>query len=448
VFRDGGVPARDGELDTLFGDKLAAWQRDHAEAIRFCISFADECVTASANEMSSLALHDDRHHIGTEWQELLAAVDWWDFDRGPRASDKIDARARELNAALHARGLGYYIGVDYEELIPRLTGYRVERVDVLVTEIPARDTRRIVLAVRRLAGWADSIEFWGTAYEEGAVVYVDAIERSVVTELLPALVPDGAFPASAKTELGKRVAAALGPTIRAEMVAVLGPAEMARAARVGALLAERATLLSPELRAHVAGQLFLDPFTLAELGAGPGARAKAIDAELAREGAAELTRRVAELIAEVARRHEIQHAIDRDVKPTTPEKLAAAIANQPVQLPLATTELSAYLSQLTVPRLVHFGLWVIASHALTEPSSERGPTLSLPQSQMAAVLLESVAAELGIATEPLLIAGGPDRERVARLLFAVMAKPSPDISAAAKRAYANLFGRAVSRIGT
>ena len=221
VFRDGGTPARDPEIERVLGTDFPA-------VVRTSFAFLGRDTDDGARRHGLTALrassafggHGER--LAAAWREMIDSLDHWMTmalgDRGFRASsDELRAHVEVVADQLAAAGLGYTF--DASALLPQskrkvdIVPYRIERVAFVF----ANSERERVLELRRLERVDPSGLLGRTTEELGdPVVLLDAIDDKIANLVMPVL---GGLP----FPLGPRTASiAAGEAIRRELAAAGG----------------------------------------------------------------------------------------------------------------------------------------------------------------------------------------------------------------------------------
>jgi len=387
VFRDGGAPARDAEIERLLMSDLPRLAT--GGAVR-----RPETVLA-LRDHAAFARHGEA--LRSAWRALIDCLDRWlalDPDRAGyrQTANELRARAIALSDQLAAAQLGYYLDAtllpEHGRRPPRLATYRIDDVSFVRS-----NTRRIrVLGLRRIDRAGDVAALGMTNDElDDPVVLLGQVDAKVDTQILPVLA-GGDFPLGddgwASSRRGRRLAQLAGDAIRRELTAALGP-----------------------------------------------------DIESADRAAARCRR----LVASSVGRHEAQHGLDHDRGELQhPQPLIAALgrASKPFAL-RARLELSAYTSQIAsdtwLPQLV---LWNLARHAF------RGVHAGNEESYVAIVILEGLARQTGAAPAGPAIrdSGEIDRDRLAALVEPLAAVGTLELRSAAAALWTELFGEPLVRI--
>ncbi|MEO8703506.1 MAG: hypothetical protein ABI867_25890 [Kofleriaceae bacterium] len=328
--------------------------------------------------------------VATAWRSLVEYLE----HGAPDLTSDLRVHAQILSDQFAAAGLGYFVDLEmtarYE---PMLQAYRVEKI----TFVRAGDDRVRVLDVRRLVPGDSNRSILGMKPEGLAdpVVMLDQIDEHVRTQLVPVLggasygIGDDWW---ARTPAARSASAAAGRAVRRELVLALG------------------------------GETDPDK----------------IEAKLRK------------LLLASTRHHEAQHGIEQEQHiPAHPEALALhvgpvrdASGRTNTQAVRARNELSAYTSQIAsdmwLPQVV---LWNLSRHAFQ--ASRRGSV----ESFAAVLIIEGLARQLAIPSPGPVIHGGElDRERLARLVVPLAARPTIELRSAAARLWAELFGEPLVRL--
>jgi hypothetical protein len=302
----------------------------------------------------------------------------------------LRARIGALSDQLVGAGLGYFVDLELRPLQPaRPTVYRVEKV----TFVRADRERIRVLDVRELGGSSGRTAL-GMKPEghSDPIVLLDRIESYVDHDLLPVL--DGhryelADDRWARTPGARGAANAATRAIRRELATAIGARRDAQA-------------------------------------------------------------RIRQLLISSVRHHEAQHGLEQDREVVQPAVLVSQVGplrdgrgRYDTHALRARNELSAYVSQIASDMwLPQVSLWSLARHAF-RPAGAR---LS-PEAIAAVVVLEGLAAELGIASPGSALRGELiDRDRLAALVAPLASVPTIDLRSAAARLWARLFGEPLVRL--
>jgi len=455
AFAKGGVPLHEPALDTLFATSLTKLVVDAGtatEARRDDLSAVLAPITAPA----AISAHGPA--LAKSWATLIST--FGDAVHACERGGRIDhddmllrEAARDVSAELAKVGEGYVIEGRIKGGFAYLQAYRVDEVVFVKT---AGQPRR-VLSVSR----ADQLN---TAYavlglhSEGLadpVLMDERIDDFVATDIIPVLAKDAPYPLGdhewTLSAQGKQLSATVGATVRAELVAALGP-DAPNAMKIAALLVERRDLLDQwrdtfsrhHMRMVATDELFLPDGMLDQLeGFVPHYQRERVDAienTIAELDAPRIASRIHELVAASVRRHEATHGFDadRDTEPRYPQPLADMLGpphdgeGNPVPIVRAArAELSAYLSQIANdPVTPHVAYWHLARQAFTEDRWGTGEMFA------AYVVTEGLARHLTPPLTPV----GRGRDRLAPLADAIAHTPGPKLREAASALWTELYG--------
>jgi hypothetical protein len=477
AFATGGVPAPgpdDAVVRRVFSADVPAFLigLDHGSDARRAGS-APAALAAAEAEMAAaraLALGPDARRalgdgVGNALEALLgaarAAAQAGAGDPGDRADEGVSEAAGALDDALAAADLGYF--VDGDVIHDGQSGRRlviayafaVEQVHVFSAgaagEVRALHLRRI-----DHLNWSHALLGFTRPHLRAAAVLFDQLDEQVLTLVAPGLGAGAAVPLfepEADRELRAAVEARAGELARAEYLALPG-IDAAAAGKLGELLGRRRTLFQGwEKRATERGLTLVIPGTLRLADAflkslsgfaskGELAELRAIDEALggAAEGKAFLA--LGDALAASVERHEVQHRLDVARRsPVMPQALADKVGplrldgRESPRAAAARAELSAYLAELARDaRTGRFGLAMVARFLFDRRlhgSSECYAAL---------VILEGLAAELGVpAAAPLVADHTIDRRGAGRLYLELVKQPPERLRAAAKKLWERLF---------
>ncbi len=397
VFRDGGAPRRDKEIEIVLATQLP-------KLVAMSEMTRKGPVETGARDQMLQILRDDAAFsahgptLAIAWKRMLDIYERWmgmvPGDRGyADVSRDLRARFDVVSDQLAAAELGYYIDPEIvSDPHPRrragIYSYRIERVAF----VRANDREPVrVFEARRLDPTDAGAAMLGMKQDEldDPIVLLDSVESKVSTQILPVLA-GATFPVGddnwVYTTRGREVAASAAFGIRRELLAAL----------------------------YTAAQ---DP-----------------------EQAALRTR---ELIVSSVRHHEAQHKLDHDVALPYPPELSTRLGdkkNDPFAI-RTRYELSAYLSQIAsdtwLPQLT---LWNLARHGFHK-GSRREETF------VAVVVIEGLARKLGVTQAgPIIRNGEVDRDRLALLAGPLAQRTTAELRSAAANLWAELFGEPLVRL--
>ena len=383
VFRDGGAPKRDAEIEQVIAHELpamltsrlaptpheTAWLRDHA---------------AFTRHGAGLAL---------SWRDMVMSLERWavatPYDRETQAHE-LRERMRAVSDQLAAVELGYYLDPLQvnDDGRPRPFAYRIEDVGF----VRANDARVRVLGVRQLDETARGVPKLGQTVDEvdDPLELIDTVEQKVAWQILPVL-GGRAFPLAddgwAYSFEGRQAAGAAGEAIRRELLAAL----------------------------------YMD----------------ATDAEKAAATCKQL------LVTSV-RHHEAQHVLDKERGLAHPAALSQVLPekkNEPFAL-RTRYELSAWTSQIAsdtwLPQLT---LWNLARHGFVHGRARRAETY------VAVLVIEGLARQLEIPSRgPVMHGGEVDRDRLAALVVPLSQRTTVELRSAAAALWKDLFGAPLVRL--
>lgn len=383
-------------------------------------------------------------------KELVTALEDAEALPGADAGDDTSAKAAavevavaRLDNALLVERQPYFVDA---VVLVEPTGRRAAPVSTFaITETSlyaSAGVRVRSLRVRRLdhAGWKCTLTGFVNPYRPFATVLLDQADEELVATLAhdaPLAVPpvhladlDAGAP-SALEELGQ------------------------------ALAARRALFATWDARLRPLGQALPAPrqlaFDVAAFERDPRAAVPAAELADLKKAQARLDKPevvrgygvVREEILAAIETHEVQHRLDavRGIPmPAAIDALVPATPAEEAKRERIQAELSAYLAEMArAPELARVTLDLLARF-LADPETRGGA-----ESYAALVALEALAKELGVPdASPLLRQGVLDEARFARAERAVTNKAPDALAAAAGRAWAALFGRAldpVERVG-
>jgi hypothetical protein len=386
-----------------------------------------------------------------------------------RASSQDDASGTaleiavaHLDNALLAGRQPYFVdsmvGVDPEDgrRFVLLSEFAVVATD-LYTSAGAR-VRAVRL--RRLDKMSFSHTLLGfvNAYRPQAMVLVDQIEEQLVDYVLPALASGAPMPMLASHE-GESpgdaggVSAEGGNGVRADVAELPGFDPDAGRELGEALRARRALYAKWNERAR-ARRRKVEPASTMEVDV---AEVERVLGDLTQRAEIDELRRIQKRLArtEVARsyetlrdafaasieRHEVQHRLDVLRPTTTPDVIDALVPSAQIKAVVERrrriqSELSAYLAQLARDDLLPHVTFALIVRFLVDPKL-RGSA----ESYAAIAAIEELARELAISdVVPVFHDHKVDDVRVGRAYRQIVAARGSDLSAAAKRVWARLFG--------
>ncbi|HEX2687799.1 MAG TPA: hypothetical protein VHN14_14330 [Kofleriaceae bacterium] len=476
AFKAGGQPLADPAIAELlagdFTQLVVETDADHASGVA---GSRRDAHSAELRAPAPIAAHGPE--LARAWLAMITMLDRWVHE--PADREQLDALAAEAVASVRAvsqefasAGLGYYLeasalasgsfGAAARSTHLLVHSYRVEEV----VFVKAGDQPRRVLGLRRLDHLnvehselgLDSTEFGDP------VLLLDQLDKHVVTRTLPVLAPRASYPLGdapwAALPEAKQLAAAAGEVMRGELMRCLG-ADAEAAAATAMLLADRAEIVAgwrTELKRRNlvlidTDELFLPDGMLRQLkgvvSPSQYTRVAAIEAELARLGAARVAAHLQDVVANSVRRHEAQHGIDRVSQLGYPAELAAYLgpfedldgkSRRDAQRALA--ELSAYVSQIAndpvTPRLEY---WHVANFAFDARA------WGTPESYVGVLVTAGIARRLQIAAGgPLIHDGEVDRAQLSALAAAIVAKDETALRDAARAIWQDLFGHPLTPI--
>ncbi len=396
VFREGGAPRRDPEIERILGQRFPALVLTSA-AITHGAPIDEgkrSGMLAALRAEPAMAAHGPA--LGGAWTEMLATLEQWILlTPGDRAwgevSTELRARIDVVSDQLAAVELGYYVDPEMLGEHPRrrqgIFTYRIETVGF----VKANDAQVRVLDLRRLDTIGGGAALLGLTSEEleDPVVLLDAIDHKLATQVLPVLVgapfqlgDDG----WARTR-GRSLSVAAGAAIRRELLSAL---------YTDVQSAERATV------------------------------------------------RTRQLVVASVRHHEAQHKLDKAETLAYPLPLARILSERKSEefAVRARYELSGYVSQIAsdtwLPQLT---LWSLARHAFRRG----GPRIE--EAYVAVVVVEGLARQLGIPSKGPVVHGGEiDRDRLAALVGPLSIRTTVELRSAAAALWAELFEQPLTRL--
>ena len=381
-------------------------------------------------------------------------------DPGDRVDEGVAEAAGALDDALAAAGTGYFVDgavVHDGESGRRLVivyAFAVERVRVFA----AGEARVRALHLRRIdpLNWSHTLLGFTRPHLRAAAVLLDQLDEQVLNLVAPGLGAGAAVPLfepEADRGLRDRIEARAGEIAREEYGALPG-IDAASVRRLGELLGRRRalfdgwgrraterglTLVIPaKLRLPEGITRSLDGFaSRAELG-----ELRALDEALGGEAPGRAFAALRDALAASVERHEVQHRLDAARRsPIMPKALADRVGplesdgHEQPQAAAARAELSAYLAELARDtRTPRFGLGMVARFLFDRRLH------GTAESYAALVILEGLAAELGVAADAPLVAGGAvDRRGAGKLYLGLADLPPERLRAAAGRLWERLF---------
>jgi hypothetical protein len=383
VFRDGGVPKRDADIERVLSTELPA--------------LLTSSIPPTPQDTARLRDHQAflRHGAGLAlaWRDMVMSLERWEtavpYDR-MGAERELRERLYVVSDQLAAAELGYYIDPTLvnDGAYERPFAYRIEDVGF----VRANDAKVRVLGARQLDSFSAGARKLGVTLDEidDPVVLMDTVEEKVAWQILPVL-GGRAFPLADDSwaySLNARTAAgAAGEAIRRELLAAL--------------------------------------YT---------------DAADAKKAAAKCK----ELLVTSVRHHEAQHVLDQQRGLAHPMELAHLLTdkkNDPFSV-RARFELSAWTSQIAsdtwLPQLT---LWNLARHGFRSTSRRRAETY------VAVVVIEGLARKLGIESPgPVIRSGVVDRDRLAQLVTPLARRTTVELRSAAAALWKDLYGAPLVRL--
>lgn len=396
VFREGGAPRRDPEIERILGQNFPALVLTSAAIMHGAP--IDEgkraAMLASLRAEPAMAAHGPA--LGGAWTEMLATLEQWIvLTPGDRAwgetSTELRARIDVVSDQLAAVELGYYVDPEMLGEHPRrrqgIFTYRIETVGF----VKANDAQVRVLDLRRLDTIGGGAALLGLTSEEleDPVVLLDAIDHKLATQVLPVLVgaPFQLGDDSWARTRGRSLSVAAGAAIRRELLSAL---------YTDVQSAERATA------------------------------------------------RTRQLVVASVRHHEAQHKLDKAETLAYPLPLARILSERKNEefAVRARYELSGYVSQIAsdtwLPQLT---LWSLARHAFRRG----GPRIE--EAYVAVVVVEGLARQLGIESKGPVVHGGEiDRDRLAALVGPLSIRTTVELRSAAAALWAELFEQPLTRL--
>ncbi|MDX2091087.1 MAG: hypothetical protein SFX73_24720 [Kofleriaceae bacterium] len=383
VYRDGGVPKRDAEIERVLASDLPA--------------MLASSLPPSPQETARLRDHHAflRHGAGLAlaWRDMVMSLERWamavPYDR-EGAERELRERLYVVSDQLAAAELGYYLDPTLvnDSANERPFAYRIEDVGF----VRANDAKVRVLGARQLDAFSSGARKLGVTLDEidDPVVLMNTVEEKVAWQILPVL-GGRAFPLAndswAYSVNARTAAGAASEAIRRELLAAL--------------------------------------YT---------------DAADAQKAAVKCK----ELVVTSVRHHEAQHVLDQERGLAHPAELAQLLPdkkNDPFSV-RARFELSAWTSQIAsdtwLPQLT---LWNLARHGFRNTPGRRA------ESYVAVVVIEGLARKLGIESPgPVIHRGAVDRDRLARLVTPLARRTTVELRSAAAALWKDLFGTPLVRL--
>lgn len=416
---------------------------------------------AAAIEAARAALTPDTVSFLDAVLEQSIAVVGAEAAIGRHAAESHVRSVDALDAALQAEGLAYY--VDAEVLTERATGasrvylstFTVE--NVAIYEAEGRSVR--ALRLRRLdrLNFARAVLGFTRPQVRDALVLAERVEEHLVQAIVPALAPEGTLALAGEDDpaLLASTGALAAAGLRGEAVRWTG-GDAARAAELGALFSRRHALFTTwserlmdrgiVLREPDAYVLDLGPYAALEsaLVAAERRELESIAAALAEERHQRTYRAIEARFLASIERHEVQHRLDflMGTLGTLPPRLEAMVG--PLRMgdvvnllaERSSAELSAYLGELARDAtLVRANLALLLRHVFDRR------LWGTAECHAALVVLEGLAAQLGLAHGPLVVSRRIDRAEAARVHAAITSREGESVRAAAEALWAELYGR-------
>jgi hypothetical protein len=374
----------------------------------------------------------------------------------PDSADELARRVRDLNEALAAADLPFWIDSDVitsgAQRVVLVFSFSIEGVNRYRSGKVA--LRALHLSRLDQLNWTYRA-FGFTATRRDAVVLVDMIDERLVGSLLPALVADDAAvfdvdTASSAERWLRKLTASATAVIRADLpAAARQPLD-----ELATQLARRAALFEQFNDRLAARGIALETPSMLVLPDGYRdelagvVEAKQLDQLAAIERRLRGTAARAQLVAargpvlRAVEIHELQHRLDIGARLPLPKEIEALAGplrdhkGQERQAAVhARAELSAYLAELArsdVPRMALVQLVAFVADERSWGTAESLATL---------VILDELSSELQITGDPFVVDRSIRRDRVADRFAALTARSPADISAAARRAWERLFRR-------
>lgn len=436
-------------------DEAAARAAAEAEAAR---TVADAGRALSADTVSFLRAVLDQS----------IAVVASDESVGRYAAESHVRSVDALDAALQAEGLGYY--VDAEVLSERSGRGRVYLSTFVVENVAiytAGERTVRALRLRRLdrLNFARAVLGFTRPQVRDALVLMERIEEHLVQAIVPALAEDGAMPIADERDSSEiligvgRVAAA---GVREEAAVWMG-GDGSRAYALGALLARRHAIFATwserllergiVLREPDTYVIERAPYAALESALTPGERRdldEVVEA-LADEAHQRTYRAIEARFVASIERHEVQHRLDFEMGtlgtlPPRLEALTGALRRGDYVNLLAersNAETSAYLSELARDETLVRANLALLVRSLFDPH-----LWGTAECYAALVVVEGLAARLGIPHGALVAGHAIDRAEVARAHLALASRPDAEVREAAYALWAELYGRPLPELTT
>lgn len=378
--------------------------------------------------------------------------------------ESVQGDVAELNAALVAAGLGYFVGedtLDHDDATsPLLYAYVVERVRVF--DVPGGKTER-TLWLRRLDKMNIRTNLVGSTHQgdRAAVIRRDLVDDVVHGDLLPVLGKDAPYDlwraSSSRVafDAAKALEAAIGAKLRAEFAAVGVNRDDAQ--RLAERLKRRDELYSTvRSRAQSAGyqvalpsdyRFDMAPYRRLEqvVGRRVFTELEEIDEALGTPEMAEVYKLVRSAYVAAVEFHELQHRLD-DARPeVAPEVLARHLGSRRADGSLGAfdgrlvTEYSAYLAELANADLPFTVLSSLLAHAFNRQPGFRLYALA------AITVAERLCTELAIEHDDFIGYQEVEHPALAAAFLSLLDLDSEQIRAASRRAWESDFGAVLAR---
>ncbi len=456
AYEKGGRPISLGEAgEELFGQQVGD----------FVIALDRQARKPSPEREAGLATAEkallDESHKSLLGEEVYTAL--LNLAEACRATlvdgESVQGDVAELNAALAAAGLAYYIDEDSLNheggTTPLLYTHFVERVRVF--EVPGAKAER-ALWLRRLDTVNYRTDMVGSTHrgESAAVIRRGLVDSVVHEDLLPALGKDASYDlwrASAKRQPPadeEVMEAKLGAQIRADFVAVgVGGGD---ADRLASVLSERDELFAElRSRAKAAGYRVALPsgyrFDMApyrKLGESVGKRIlrdlENLDDTLSSPEMARVYKTVRSSYVHSVEFHEIQHRLDYAREEVVPAVLARHMGKRREDGTLGAfdrrlvTEYSAYLAEVANSDVPFVSMAQPLSHAFNRRAGSRLYALA------AIAVVESLCTAAGLEHADLIGYGRIERDALAKTFIKVLDLSTPELRKAARVAWKDAFG--------
>jgi hypothetical protein len=408
-----------------------------------------------------------REALGTDTTTYLRAVLEQSLEvvsgDGALAADSHVRTVDAFNAAVAARGLGYYVDTEVMRMGDGrgrvlLATFAVERV----TPYRSGGRRVNALRIRRL----DTLNFdrailgFTRPNIRDGLVLRTRVEDHLVSFVVPALAEGAQMPlADVRAQQRAapwvaRVGAAAGQDARLELRGYVRDA--AGLAELGRLLGRRNALflgwsdalLLEGIRLPLPDRYDLDLERFANIKSliAPSEWRELEDIQdaLSDESMRSLFRAVADPLERSIEHHEVQHRLDflsgalarlpPEIEAYTGALAAGERRNERAER--TTEETSAYLAELARdPSLVKTKLALVSAFLFREHG------WGSAESYAGLVVFEGLARELGLTHGPLVVRMRIDRDALATLYLALRAKPAPALARAAQRLWERLYAR-------